>query len=582
MRQPIAWALALCMCLAPSLGGCVTAVDGHLPYAQLPEITVASPLVLVASPSHPVSGLSVPVSAGERLQVIGADENTGWLLVLRGNTLGWMPSFYSRTPVGTLQPALVITSLPAACTAFVGAIDDPSHGWVSSSDAVIILGSIYRPRGKAPLQDATLAVEVDGRAVSAKGDYIHTPLTPYSALILFAFSVDGLRAGSKVRVNLANPRGEPVSFQAALFSNDCPGGWPASGATTVDRLPIGVLKATASEQVSIPQSNASPGSLPTPAYSYTPLPAPTPVIIVVRSRSGHGSRTSQGILPAAISLGSGQACGTVGQIDTQGAPYTVNVREGPSTAYSARTTVKHGDQVAILGCNEARDWWLIRTPGGQQGWVFAQYVRPSCRNRCSAGSSQPTSTGGSTVTFDASPRTISCGSCSTLSWAVDGVQEVYLDGAGVIGHDSRRVCPAQTRTYVLTVVARDGTRHEHRVTLNVTGTCSERFQQIDRGCTGSGQGVGVLKGRVLDRSGNPIQGVVLHVRIVGAAGERYENVVPPAVSDHTGWYVWFLGSGQMAEIHRLELNGRSVPFEPTGVLARLRANCLYHIDFQLR
>jgi hypothetical protein len=47
--------------------------------------------------------------------------------------------------------------------------------------------------------------------------------------------------------------------------------------------------------------------------------------------------------------------------------------------------------------------------------------------------------------------------CSTLYWDVEGVDSVYLNGAGVIGHGSKQVCVGrQPVTYTLTLRCSSG------------------------------------------------------------------------------------------------------------------------------
>ena len=110
--------------LSTILVGCITSVDGTLPYDRLPEITVATEVGLVASPSDPTSYLPVdPIPAGGQVSVFGADPNSAWLLVLHEDALGWMPTVFSRTNVGKLKAALVIEPLSGSCTGYLGAIN---------------------------------------------------------------------------------------------------------------------------------------------------------------------------------------------------------------------------------------------------------------------------------------------------------------------------------------------------------------------------------------------------------------------------------------------------------------------------
>jgi hypothetical protein len=72
-----------------------------------------------------------------------------------------------------------------------------------------------------------------------------------------------------------------------------------------------------------------------------------------------------------------------------------------------------------------------------------------------------------TVYFWADEERIDSGDCTRLTWEVDKVQEVYLDGEGVVGHDQREVCPAATTSYELHVIYLDGTEGKRRVEVVV-------------------------------------------------------------------------------------------------------------------
>jgi hypothetical protein len=54
----------------------------------------------------------------------------------------------------------------------------------------------------------------------------------------------------------------------------------------------------------------------------------------------------------------------------------LNVRLGPDISYPAVDILLQGEQVAIAGYDAASDWWQIRLPTGQTGWVSggADYV----------------------------------------------------------------------------------------------------------------------------------------------------------------------------------------------------------------
>lgn len=60
------------------------------------------------------------------------------------------------------------------------------------------------------------------------------------------------------------------------------------------------------------------------------------------------------------------------------------------------------------------------------------------------------------VNFWADRTVIVRGECTTLHWDVEYATAVYLNGEGVVGHDSRTVCPQSTTTFTLRVVTPGG------------------------------------------------------------------------------------------------------------------------------
>ena len=139
---------------------CVTSIDETLPYAALPTITLATDVDLVASPSDPTSIIAnARVPAGAKLDVIGRDQDAAWFLVEYEKMLGWVPSFYSQTNVGTLDTPLVFDPLPAGCTKFLGVTHQPDATWTSPVDgSLTVVGSIYRPSEAGQIDMAPDAV----------------------------------------------------------------------------------------------------------------------------------------------------------------------------------------------------------------------------------------------------------------------------------------------------------------------------------------------------------------------------------------------------------------------------------------
>ena len=59
------------------------------------------------------------------------------------------------------------------------------------------------------------------------------------------------------------------------------------------------------------------------------------------------------------------------------------------------------------------------------------------------------------------------GECTTLRWDVEYATAVYMDGAGVVGHGTQEICPANTTTYNLSVEAPSG-NVDRNVTVEVS------------------------------------------------------------------------------------------------------------------
>jgi hypothetical protein len=224
------------------MGGCVTAVNQTPPYDVLPELIVAAPFDLVASPSHPTAYLlPEQIPAGEQLEVIGADPDSAWLLVLYSDTMGWMPSFFSATNIAALQPAITIDPLPDPCTKYLGSTLSPEEGWISTVDGpIIVQGRIYRPLVDVGFEQAEIVINLLGTGEVQGSDYIHIPLTHSSALILFTASIAGIEKGSEVWFDAIEVGNEPLSYGFSFFSDTC--GIDYAGSPFQEQLPICILK----------------------------------------------------------------------------------------------------------------------------------------------------------------------------------------------------------------------------------------------------------------------------------------------------------------------------------------------------
>lgn len=246
------------------LTGCVTAIGGSLPRPQLPQVTLALQADLTASSSHPASKLPDSViPAGTQLDVIGADSNAAWLLVIYQDKVGWIPSFYSQTGTSRIEPSIVVKPLDGACTQYMGATLAPEKAWVSSmSGSIIIEGTILLPAVQADFAQAALQVNITGDGEVVASDYLHLPLTPNSNIVFFAFAIEEVAQGSTIDFSLDDPSQEAVSFQATFFTDDCGEDRSMPGRANRAILDIGEIKST------LPN--------PSPTPSSTKLPVETP------------------------------------------------------------------------------------------------------------------------------------------------------------------------------------------------------------------------------------------------------------------------------------------------------------------
>ena len=67
----------------------------------------------------------------------------------------------------------------------------------------------------------------------------------------------------------------------------------------------------------------------------------------------------------------------------------------------------------------------------------------------------------------ADPASITAGQTALLYWKFTGVKEVYFEGQGVLGIDSKLVKPTQTATYTVRVIRNDGSEAACQITVQV-------------------------------------------------------------------------------------------------------------------
>jgi surface antigen len=128
------------------------------------------------------------------------------------------------------------------------------------------------------------------------------------------------------------------------------------------------------------------------------------------------------------------------------------------------------------------------------------------------------------VNFSVDQNNLMLGQCATLRWDVDNVRAIYLDGQGVTGHESRRVCPQSTTTYTLRAVTNSGDINQ-TVTVHVQIPPPLLEFQVDRST--------ILRGEctTLRWSAAYVQSLSLDGSSVGNPGTK--QVCPSATTTYT-------------------------------------------------
>ena len=95
---------------------------------------------------------------------------------------------------------------------------------------------------------------------------------------------------------------------------------------------------------------------PTPSAAVTPRPpAPTPTVPPTATPVPEPTPTS---IPTAIVTAD-----------------ALNLRVGPGTGYDRLGLVRLGDELKVVGRNEAGDWIAVVAPGGINAWVAVEYTK---------------------------------------------------------------------------------------------------------------------------------------------------------------------------------------------------------------
>jgi uncharacterized protein YkwD/uncharacterized protein YraI len=151
----------------------------------------------------------------------------------------------------------------------------------------------------------------------------------------------------------------------------------------------------------------------------------------------------------------------------------LRLRAEPTTAAPVLVVIPFRTSVPALALS-ADGQWVQVSYNGVTGWVARRYLRVTAGSLDGLAGAVPQPGGqrlpAASITFSADRTSISAGQCATLSWAVEGVREVYYQGAGVTGVGARTECPGATTTYTLTVVLTDGQTQQRQVVITVSGS----------------------------------------------------------------------------------------------------------------
>jgi hypothetical protein len=190
------------------------------------------------------------------------------------------------------------------------------------------------------------------------------------------------------------------------------------------------------------------------------------------------------------------AGGTTGQPQTTGIPCTaqtsrtdVAMRVGPGFNRGVRDYLQPNVSFPVIGQAQASDqslWWQLEISGVPQAWVLQDDMQTSgdCAQVGQAAAPPivvphpPAATEGPTpegatpvpasISFYADRYTINYYECANIYWDVEGIQAVYYQGKGVVGHSYSTECPLRTTRYELMVVLLDGTTTYRYVTITIS------------------------------------------------------------------------------------------------------------------
>jgi WD40 repeat protein len=261
------------------------------------------------------------------------------------------------------------------------------------------------------------------------------------------------QTGMTLPVSLVLPQPD-LEIHTPAWSPSAPGILPAVP-TATPRLPGGptAVPTPTFALIFTPLSTLTPLPTFTPFPTYTPIPSVTP-----------GSPMGAGCQYAYVGGGLPVAVGDTAEVTTYGA--AVRFRTGAALDAPMIRELAPGTRMTIISgptCSQGYRWWQAQLqtsaqvgyladsdPGGN--WIKAVVPAPPAE----------------TISFYADRYAIHAGECVVLTWAVEGIKEVYYQGVGVTGHESRAECPAATATYTLRIIRADDSVVTQQITITVS------------------------------------------------------------------------------------------------------------------
>jgi WD40 repeat protein len=231
----------------------------------------------------------------------------------------------------------------------------------------------------------------------------------------------------------------------------------------------------AAQPVIPPVQLATATSIPSPtvAATLTPLPTLTPFPTVAAFPTltpfptvTPGSPIGIGCQYAHTNVNP-VAVGDTAEVTQYGA--AVRFRTQAALSASMIAELMPGTRLTILSgpyCADGYRWWQAKLEtDGRMGYLADSDPDGYWIQKVAAAPPPPPA---ESIYFYADRYSIKSGKCVTIRWDVEGIKEVYFEGTGVVGHDSRSVCPTNTTIYTLHIVRLDNSDLYQQVTIVVT------------------------------------------------------------------------------------------------------------------